>query len=121
MARGGLSGKLNAWGDEFKPGGKFMAQHLPGSIPVKDTGEDGFAALRRWAPSLRMGMASTTWRERLAWCSDWYRPISDNCRRPAMSSETRKALKRHRSAEPTEKKRVQKGGSSLCTDQYCIR
>jgi formylglycine-generating enzyme required for sulfatase activity len=24
-------------------------------------------------------------------------------------------------AEPTEKKRVQKGGSFLCTDQYCTR
>jgi sulfatase modifying factor 1 len=29
-ARGGLSGKLYAWGDEFKPGGKFMANTYQG-------------------------------------------------------------------------------------------
>ena len=40
-ARGGLSGKLYAWGDELKPGGKFMANTYQGVFPVKDTGEDG--------------------------------------------------------------------------------
>ena len=44
-ARGGLSGKLYAWGDEFKPGGKFMANTYQGQFPVKDTGEDGFAGI----------------------------------------------------------------------------
>ena len=32
-ARGGLSGKLYPWGDEFKPGGKFVGKHLSGTIP----------------------------------------------------------------------------------------
>ena len=44
-ARGGLSGKLYAWGDEFKPGGKFMANTYQGQFPVKDTGEHGFAGI----------------------------------------------------------------------------
>jgi sulfatase modifying factor 1 len=33
-ARGGLSGKLYAWGDEFKPGGKFMANTYQGVFPA---------------------------------------------------------------------------------------
>src|SRR5712692_10307673 len=44
-ARGGLSGKVYAWGDEFHPGGKFMANTFQGTFPVKDTGEDGFAGV----------------------------------------------------------------------------
>jgi len=48
--RGGLTGKLYAWGDEFKPGGKFMANTYQGKFPVKDTGADGFA---RIAPAAR--------------------------------------------------------------------
>jgi formylglycine-generating enzyme len=43
--RGGLPGKLYAWGDEFKPGGKFMANTHQGQFPVKDTGEDDFAGI----------------------------------------------------------------------------
>ena len=30
-ARGGLSGKLYPWGDEFRPGGAFMANTYQGS------------------------------------------------------------------------------------------
>ena len=34
-ARGGLAGKLYAWGDELKPGGKCMANIYQGKFPVK--------------------------------------------------------------------------------------
>ena len=33
-ARGGVAGKLYAWGDELKPGGKFHGEHLSGPLPV---------------------------------------------------------------------------------------
>ena len=33
--RGGLSGKLYAWGNDFKPGEKFMANTYQGQFPVK--------------------------------------------------------------------------------------
>ena len=74
-ARGGLSGKLYAWGDEFKPGGKFMANTYQGQFPVKDTGEDGFAGIApvKSFPPNGYGlydMAGNVWQ----WCSDWYRP-----------------------------------------------
>jgi Sulfatase-modifying factor enzyme 1 len=40
--RGGLESKRYVWGDEFKPGGKYMANTWQGIFPVHDTGEDGF-------------------------------------------------------------------------------
>ena len=40
-ARGGLSGKVYVWGDEFHPDGKWMANTWQGKFPVKDAGEDG--------------------------------------------------------------------------------
>src|SRR5438094_4787089 len=44
-ARGGLTGKLYSWGDEFRLNDKPMANTYQGKFPVKDTGVDGFAGL----------------------------------------------------------------------------
>jgi sulfatase modifying factor 1 len=123
-ARGGLSGKTYFWGDEFKPGGKFMANIYQGNFPVKDTGEDGFAGIapvKSFPPNAYglYDMAGNVWQ----WCSDWYRPdyfkqlaeaggVARNPQGPDTPWDP---------AEPTEKKRVHKGGSFLCTDQYCTR
>ncbi|HKA33821.1 MAG TPA: SUMF1/EgtB/PvdO family nonheme iron enzyme, partial [Candidatus Binatia bacterium] len=41
-ARGGLAGKPYYWGDELKPGGKWMANIWQGRFPVEDLCEDGF-------------------------------------------------------------------------------
>ena len=60
-ARGGISGKLYAWGDEFKPGGKFMANTYQGQFPVKDAGEDGFAGLAPVGSFPRTAMDCMTW------------------------------------------------------------
>ena len=123
-ARGGLSGKLYWWGDDLKPGGKWMANIYEGQFPVKDTGEDGFAGIAPVAqyPANGYGlydMAGNVWQ----WCSDWYRPdyfqqlaaaggVARNPQGPDTPFDP---------SEPGEKKRVQKGGSFLCTDQYCSR
>ena len=123
-ARGGLSGKSYAWGDQFRPGGKFMANTYQGYFPVKDTGEDGFLGLSpvKSFPPNGYGlydMAGNVWQ----WCSDWYRPdyyaqlaaaggVTRNPQGPDSPFDP---------SEPSEKKRVQKGGSFLCTDQYCTR
>jgi formylglycine-generating enzyme required for sulfatase activity len=41
-ARGGLEGKRYAWGDESRPGGKYVANTWQGLFPVTNTAEDGF-------------------------------------------------------------------------------
>jgi len=122
-ARGGLAGKLFPWGDTFK-GGEWMANTHQGHFPDHDTGEDTFTGLAPVAqfPPNGYGLydvAGNAWE----WVSDWYRPdyygelsatavVARNPRGPETSFDP---------DEPGEKKRVQRGGSFLCTDQYCSR
>ena len=123
-ARGGLSGKLYPWGDEFKPGGEFMANTYQGQFPVKDTGEDGFAGIApvKSFPPNGYGlydMAGNVWQ----WCSDWYRPdyYQKLASEGSVARNPQGPEKPFDPAEPSEKKRVHKGGSFLCNEQYCTR
>ena len=123
-ARGGLTGKTYAWGDEFKPGGKWMANIYEGQFPVKDTGEDGFAGLAPVAQFPPNGyglydMAGNVWQ----WCSDWYRPDTYARLKLAGVAVARNPQGPSASYSPgdDQPQRVQRGGSFLCTDQYCTR
>ena len=123
-ARGALSGQPYSWGSDLKPGGKWAANIYQGRFPVRDTAEDGFAGIAPVAqfPANGYGlfdMAGNVWE----WCSDWYRPdyyetlsaadgVARNPRGPADSVDP---------VEPGVPKRVQRGGSFLCTDLYCTR
>jgi formylglycine-generating enzyme required for sulfatase activity len=123
-ARGGLTGKVYAWGDELKPGGRWMANIYEGRFPVRDDGEDGFAGIAPVAqfPPNGYGLfdvAGNVWE----WVSDWYRP--DTFARLAATGGVARNPQGpdapYDPAEPAEKKRVHRGGSFLCTDQYCTR
>jgi formylglycine-generating enzyme len=123
-ARGGLTGKTYTWGDEFRPGGKWMANTWQGKFPVKDTGEDGFAGIAPVAqfPANGYGlydMAGNVWE----WCSDWYRPdyYAQLAKAGSLTINPKGPDTPFDPSEPNEKKRVHRGGSFLCNDQYCSR
>ena len=123
-ARGGLTGKPFVWGDEFHPQGKWMANTHQGHFPDTDTGDDGFVGtspVAHYAPNLYglYDMSGNVWQ----WTTDWYRAdyyqalssageVARNPVGPDSSFDP---------AEPNQSKKVQRGGSYLCTDQYCSR
>ena len=123
-ARGGLSGKLYPWGDEFMPARHAMANSHQGHFPDHDSGDDGVRGIGPVAQFASNGyglydVAGNVWE----WVSDWYRPeyyaqlassggVARNPQGPATPFDP---------SEPNEKKRVHRGGSFLCTDQYCSR
>lgn len=122
-ARGGVSGKVYPWGDEFMKDSKWLTNSHQGHFPHQDTGDDHFMGIAPVAqfPPNGYGLydvAGNVWE----WTSDWYRPdyyaqlaatgVARNPQGPATSFDP---------AEPSVKKRVHRGGSFLCTEQYCSR
>jgi sulfatase modifying factor 1 len=122
-ARGGRDRQNYPWGNQLNPNGKWMANTFQGHFPDKNTSEDGYAGVAPVAsyPPNDFGlydMSGNVWQ----WVADWYRPdyyaqlgreeIPINPEGPFDSFDPQ---------EPGVAKRVQKGGSFLCTDQYCER
>jgi len=125
-ARGGVAGGLYPWGNDLTPGGKWMANIYQGRFPQEggDSGEDGFKGVAPVAqfPANGYGlydMAGNVWE----WCSDWYRPdyYETLAQRGGVSRNPPGPDNSFDPSEPNEKKRVHRGGSFLCTDQYCTR
>ena len=118
-ARGGLTQEPYAWGDEFRPGGKIMANIWQGRFPDRNTRKTAGSAPPRSASSRPTATASTTW------------PATSGSGAPTGTGPTTIAGARPNNppgppdsfdpAEPGARKRVQRGGSFLCSDQYCSR
>lgn len=122
-ARGGLAGKPYVWGDDFRPHGKWMANTHEGHFPDKDTGEDGYVGLAPVAqfPANGYGlydMAGNVWQ----WTSDWYRPdYYQQLKANGVARNPQGPPSAYDPSEPGHAKKAQRGGSFLCTDQYCSR
>ena len=113
-ARGGLEGATFAWGDEFAPGGKMMANTWQGEFPWQNLGLDGHEGTSPVASFPPNGyglhdMTGNVWE----WTSDHYTP--QHGEKPCCSPD--------RTGEPGAHipRRVIKGGSHLCAPNYCLR
>ena len=56
------------------------------------------------------------------WCSDWYRPdYYETCAAIGMVRNPQGPPDSFDPSEPGQPKRAHRGGSFLCTDEYCAR
>jgi sulfatase modifying factor 1 len=125
-ARGGLEGAEFSWGDEFKPGGKAMANTWQGRFPWENLLEDGFegtAPVGSFPPNGYglYDMAGNVWE----WTTDWYQEhgaITHAC----CTLENPRGGAPEQSHDPRTPdvripRKVMKGGSHLCAPNYCRR
>jgi formylglycine-generating enzyme len=127
-ARGGLDGAEFAWGDEFMPGGRHMANTWQGEFPRQNLAEDGFERTSPVGAFLPNGyglfdMIGDVWE----WTTDWWSSKHEAdapkaCCIPENPRGGSEALS-HDPCQPQIKipRKVVKGGSHLCAPNFCRR
>lgn len=115
--RGGLDGKEYPWGGDRNPDGKWMNNIWQGTFPEKHSVQDGFeqtSPVKSFAPNGYglYDMSGNVWE----WCHDWYRPDYYNLSPPRNPTGPQDSFDPN---EPTIPKRIQRGGSFMCSDDYC--
>jgi formylglycine-generating enzyme required for sulfatase activity len=127
-ARGGLDGATYAWGEEFRPGGRRMANTWQGEFPFENTDEGGFTRTSPVGafPANGYGlydMIGNVWEWTCDWWSDHPTPHKGSGCCVARDPGGGRA---DQSYEPGLEhlripRRVLKGGSHLCAPSYCRR
>ncbi len=120
-ARGGNEQQRYAWGDEFSPRGKFMANTFQGQFPNRNSGEDGFAGTAPVGsfPANPYGlhdMIGNVWE----WTTDWYDVQIYQKRQGKLVSNPDGPDQSFDPQNPYSQERVTKGGSFLCAVDYCV-
>ena len=127
-ARGGLDGAEYAWGNEFTPGGRHMANTWQGDFPHQNLVTDGYertCPVNAFPPNGYglFSMIGNTWE----WTRDWYAS-----QHPADAPKACCTPKNPRGGQEGESydpcqpeiripRKVLKGGSHLCAPNYCRR
>jgi sulfatase modifying factor 1 len=125
-ARGGLDGATYTWGEDFTPGGQWMANTWQGEFPTTNTLDDGYEGTAPVGtyPANGYGlgdMIGNVWE----WTTDWYAghaATSHSC----CTAENPRGARVEDSIDPAIPgvaipRRVMKGGSHLCAPNYCQR
>ena len=129
-ARGGLNGAEFAWGSEFRPGGKQMANTWQGRFPHENLKLDGY---ERTSPVTAFpangygvyDMIGNVWE----WTIDWFSPKhAVDGRKPCCVPLNWRGGEEDASYDPRllqiaipRKVLNLKGGSHLCAPNYCRR
>jgi sulfatase modifying factor 1 len=127
-ARGGLEGAEFAWGDEFAPGGRQMANTWQGGFPHENTRLDGY---ERTSPVTAFppngygihDMVGNVWE----WTTDWFSAQHEaEPSKPCCIPENPRGGREDQSYDPCQPqiripRKVIKGGSHLCAPNYCRR
>jgi formylglycine-generating enzyme required for sulfatase activity len=135
-ARGGLDGATYAWGDDFAPRGRMMANTWQGRFPNENLLLDGYertSPVGRFPPNgyRLVDVCGNVWE----WTADSFTPNHDRAAPPGPEQHTSS----HACCGPTNGRsrrageargddgsaafetRVIKGGSHLCAPNYCLR
>jgi formylglycine-generating enzyme len=127
-ARGGLEEAEFAWGDEFTPGGNYVANTWQGEFPYQNLCSDGFARtspVNEFPPNGYgvSDMIGNVWE----WTSDFYVPKhqAEAPKACCIPKNPRGAREQdsYEACQPQIKipRKVLKGGSHLCAPNYCRR
>jgi formylglycine-generating enzyme len=120
-ARGGLDGALFAWGDEFAPGGRMMANTWQGEFPWQNLTSDGYEGTSPAGAFAPNGyglydMTGNVWE----WTADLFSLPDREAARHACCAPRNPRVGETPIDGPTPR-RVIKGGSHLCAPNYCLR
>ena len=125
-ARGGLEGAEFAWGGEFTPDGKPMANTWQGEFPWQNLGEDGYewtAPVGSFPPNGYglYEMTGNVWE----WTTDWFQDHG-KIKKACCTLDNPRGCDPEQSYDPRTPdirvpRKVMKGGSYLCAPNYCRR
>jgi sulfatase modifying factor 1 len=127
-ARGGLDNTAFVWGDDAVPSGQYMANFWQGDFPHRNSQADGFVGVAPVGSYPPNGyglhdMAGNVWE----WTDDWYADHHpSDADKPCCVPSNPRGPGVEASYDPNQPqfaipRKVIKGGSFLCADNYCLR
>jgi formylglycine-generating enzyme required for sulfatase activity len=124
-ARGGLDGAEFAWGDEFMPGGKPMANTWQGAFPHENLSYARTSPVTAFPPNGYglHDMIGNVWE----WTTDWWSTRHEaDAEKACCIPQNPRGGREQDSYDPSLPKikiprKVLKGGSHLCAPNYCRR